>query len=173
MPQFFLFLLLAIAVSACSNPADVTDMVYSVPEANKVTNTSKYYQNIAVEKVTGGSEASFYSDTKISNSQLKEALEQSLQTANMHSTSSNSLYQLTAEIVALQQQSFGENPKTEAHIKFILQNKKTRTTVFAETYTQDNFATNKDALKRGKKVEIATERAIKGAIHKLMDRLLM
>ncbi|AIK96160.1 hypothetical protein [Candidatus Odyssella acanthamoebae] len=173
MPLFFLFLFVAIAVSACSNPADVSDMVYTVPEKNKVTKTSRYYQNIEVEKVTGGSETSFYTDTKISNTQLKEAIEQSLQAANMQSTSSNSTYHLTAEIADLQQQSFGESPKTEVHIKFTLQNKKTKATVFAETYTNDNFATNKDALRRGKKVEIATERAVQGAIHKLLDRLLM
>ncbi|MBW8308426.1 MAG: hypothetical protein K0M45_02085 [Candidatus Paracaedibacteraceae bacterium] len=171
MPLLFLFL--AITLSACSNPADMSDMVYSVSEKNKVTKTSKYYQNIQVEQVSGGSETSFYTDTKIGNSQLKEAIEQSLQAANLLSTNKDSLYRLTAKIVELQQQSFGESPKTEVQIKFTLQNTKTKATVFAETYTNDNFVTNKDALRRGKKVEIATERAVQGVIHKLLDRLLM
>ena len=171
MPFFLLFL--AIALSACSNPADVADMTYSVPEANKVTKASKYYQNIHVEQVSGGAETSFYTDTKIDNSQLQKAIEQSLQVANLLATSNTSIYRLTAEIVELQQQSFGETPKTEVRIKFTLQNTKTKATVFAETYGNDNFATNKDAFRRGKKVEIATERAVQGAIHKLLDRLLM
>lgn len=160
-------------LSACSSPADVSDMVYTVPESKKAAKSSKYFKNITVDKVTGGGDTEFYHDAKIGNAELKTAIEQSLKSANMLADSSDSVYHLTVELLELKQQSFGDRPNTDIHVKFILKNKKTNVNVFADAYHHDEFATNEDALRRGKKVEIATERAAKGVIHKLLDRLLM
>lgn len=162
-----------LGVSGCSSPADVEDMVYTVPENQRVTSSSKYYQNIVVEKVTGGSDTEFYHDAKIRDDHFKKAVEASLESANLLSSSSKAAYYLTAELQELQQQSFGERPNTGIQVKFILRNHKTGNNVFADTYQSNAAATNKDAVRRGKKVEIATERAAQGVIHKLMDRLLM
>lgn len=166
-------LLLCLIVAGCSSPADVSDMVYTIPEKKKVTNSSKYYKNIVVEKVSGGEETEFYNDAKIDNESFKQAIEESLKSGNLLSEDGKGIYHLTVDITKLDQQSFGEKPKTEVFAKFTLLNTKTKANVFSDTYDDDAFATNKDALRRGEKVEIATERAARGVIHKLTDRLLM
>ena len=166
-------ILVVLTLAGCSSPADVSDMVYTIPEKKKVTKASKYYQNIVVESVTGGEETEFYNDAKIDNDSLKKAIEDSLKSGNLLSEDGKGVYHLTAEITKFNQQSFGERPNTDIYIKFTLLNTKTKVNVFSDTYDNDDFATDKDALRRGEKVEIATERAAKGVIHKLTDRLLM
>lgn len=170
MPLVFLCFMLML--SSCSSPADISDMVYKAPEQKKVTTKSKYFKNVFVKKVTGGSDTEFYNDAKISNSHFKKAIEESLEAANILGTPDRSTYALTAEIVDFNQQSFGSKPTTAIHVKFTLHNEKHGDNVFADTYGDDEFATDKDSLRRGEKVEIATERAAKGVIHKLLDRFL-
>ncbi|MBX3487715.1 MAG: hypothetical protein KF798_07425 [Candidatus Paracaedibacteraceae bacterium] len=165
--------LLCLVVAGCSSPADISDMVYTIPEKKRATSASKYYNNVVVEKVTGGEETEFYNDAKIDNDSFKQAIEESLKTGNLLSEDGKGAYHLTVDIAKFDQQSFGEKPKTEIHVKFTLLNTKTKVNVFSEVYDDDAFATNKDAWRRGAKVEIATERAAKGVIHKLTDRLLM
>lgn len=168
-----IFFVLMAFLAGCSSPADMSDMVYVIPEKSRVTNASKYYKNIVVVKVSGGAETEFYDDAKIDNTSLKNAIEESLKSGNLLSENGKGTYHLTAEIVKFNQQSFGEKPNTDIHVKFTLLNTKTKVNVFSDTYDDDAFATPKDAWRRGEKVEIATEKAAKGVIHKLTDRLLM
>ena len=166
-------ILLCLIIAGCSSPADVSDMVYTIPEKKKVTNTSKYYTNVVVEKVAGGEETEFYNDAKIDNDSFKKAIEESLKSGDLLSEDGKGVYHLTVDITKFDQQSFGEKPTTKLFVKFTLLNTKTKVNVFSEVYDDDAFATNKDAWRRGEKVEIATERAAKGVIHKLTDRFLV
>lgn len=173
MPLFLLLFILLFLPSCSTCPANVADMTYTAPESKKVASSSKYYHNIIVDKVSGGSPTSSYGDVKVGNPQFKLAIERSLKSANMLATSQKATYHLTAEIVNFEQQSFGNSPKTTIKVKFTLLNKKTNVNTFSDTYENDDCADNKDAFRRGKKVEIATEKAVRGTIQKLLDRLLM
>jgi hypothetical protein len=170
----FVILILALSILPFSvQSAEAGAMVYTVPTAQRVTGSSKYYQNIVVDQVTGGSETKFYTNAKIGNDQFKQALEKSLKSANMLSTLKTCTYHLTVALVTLDQQSFGEDPHTAVKVTFTLKNMKTGVAVFADTYDDNDSATTKDSLWRGKKVKLATERAARGVIHKVLDRLLM
>ena len=110
---------------------------------------------------------------KVSDSDFKLALEQSLMGAKLLSTTqSNNKYTLAVKLISLDQPFIGIDMKVTATVQYILEEKLTGQRVYFSTSVSPFTATFSDSVLGVKRLGIANEGAVRENIEKIIDELL-
>jgi hypothetical protein len=170
MEKLFLTLVLLGFLTGCAAPAKIENM--SVNTISKLPTDSILRSSIGQVDVTGGSDTNPMWVSKVSSIAFQRALEESLKAAGLWSTlGPGSRYQLTADLLSLDQPAFGLDLKVTANVSYRLIERKSRKEVFSKTIKKSHTASFSDSFLANERLQIANEGAIKANIFDLIHDL--
>jgi hypothetical protein len=163
---------IVLQLSGCATPAEVSSMTAYVNSNQQAAPTSPYINNIVVSSVSGGSETNPLWTSQVSSEDFKAALENTLRSAKLLSTSEGSRYQLAAEIKALDQPLIGFTMTVNMTVQYMLKDKQTGSVVFRDQINSSFTSTVGDAFVGSTRLRITNEGAVRNNFDLLLKKLL-
>lgn len=139
---------------------------YSVASSN-----SKLHKKVSVGDVSGGTKTNPLWVSKVSNEDLKLALEDSLNKSNYASIDVSPEYRLDAKLVELKQPMVGANLKVSSVVQYKLTEIKSGKEVFNKSISAIYTAKFSSSFFAGTRLKIANEGSIKTNIEQLLQDL--
>lgn len=175
MSKLVYLILVVASLSGCATSARVDHMVATKVDVSKVSNETPLKNNIWLKNMSGGDSTKPLLLPKVSDSDFKLALEQSLKEAKLlASTQSNGNYTLDVKLISLDHPIFGMEMKATvtATVQYILEEKSTGKRIYFSTIVSPFTATFSDSALGAGRLGIANEGAVRKNIEKLIDELL-
>ncbi len=170
MNQLLLPLFLVGFLTGCAAPARIENM--AVNRAPTLSSSSVLQNSIGQVEVTGGLDTNPLWVSKVSSIAFQRALEESLKSAGLMSQlGSGSRYQLTADLLRLDQPAFGLDLKVSANVRYTLIERASRKEVFTKVIDKAHTASFSDAFVATQRLQMANEGAIKANIYELIKDL--
>ena len=160
----------AFELSGCASNASIEQMTYNNNTTEK-PNKVALINNISIPTVTGGKETNPLWTSQINNENFKQALEASLQKANLYHMVNGEKYQLTANLLNLDQPFMGLDLKVTLQVHYNLQDKKSNQIIFNKNITSSYTATFSDSPVAITRLKIANEGAARENIQQLIKEL--
>lgn len=161
MKNIFVFFLIALSVllSGCATNAIPQKMAATNLPTNQPKNKLLLH-SITVDQVTGGHETNPLWVSKVNNDGFKQALETSLQSANLYSMSKNEAkYKLDVVLGELKQPFFGANFTVFCQAHYLLMDLKTQQKIYDKNITSDYTAKYSDNIIGSMRLQLANEGA--------------
>jgi hypothetical protein len=163
----------AIAITGCTSPARVDQMTASGGLFRTVPTDSPLKSNMGIKDVTGGRETNPMWISNVSSSDFERALEDSLRSAGLlNPIPSSGRFQLTADLVRLDQPIFGFDMTVTAAVRYSVVERNSGKEIYARLIPTPFTATVSDAFVGATRLKIATEGTIKKNIEALIDELI-
>ncbi|WP_090141697.1 hypothetical protein [Limnohabitans sp. DM1] len=163
-------LLMAGLLVACAGPARIEQMAVHDKLSKPVSEELK--GSIGRVEVTGGMETNPLWASKVSSDAFQRALEESLKANgffNPHFSSSQ--YELTADLLGLDQPAFGLDFTVRSNVRYSLINKKTRKVALTKVISSNHTTKFSEAFAAAQRMQLANEGAIKANIFQLIQEL--
>ena len=168
--QSTLALTLASVLVGCAAPARVEQMAVSQVANYKAA--PELRSNIGNIEVTGGTDTNPMWASKVSSSAFQRALEESLKAAGLfNNLGASSRYQLTADLLNLNQPAFGLDVTVSANVRYSLVEKSSRKEIFSKVIQETYTAKFSDAFAGAERLKLANEGAIRANIAALINEL--
>lgn len=158
------------SLSGCASNANVGAMVYHPQKFNTPKRLS-LLTNIDVKKVEGGQETQALGMSKISNSNFKAALLQSLQSAHLYKAFPKAQYALTADVKDLDQPYLGLNMTVKFKVHYHLQDIKKNMAIYDKDIVTSYTAKLNDSLSGVERLRMANEGAARVNIKRFIEDL--
>lgn len=160
------------ALSSCATAPDVKDMVVDAHSEESRTYDQNLHNQIIVKSVSGGDITNPMWTSEIESEGFKKALVESLKAAGLLSPDENAAnFQLSVEILAVDQPMFGFDLTVTASVKYVLKAADKADEILHETLISKHTATMSDAFYGPERLKIANEGAVKNNIRQLLDEL--
>lgn len=175
MKNFYKVLAVALVIllAGCANPARVDQMTASGGLSRTVPKDSPLKGSIGVKDVTGGRETNPMWVSSVSSADFGQALEDSLRTAGLlNPVPSSGRFQLTADLVRLDQPMFGFDMTVTATVRYSVVERSTGKEIYARVIPTPFTATVNDAFVGATRLKLASEGTIKKNIEALIDELI-
>lgn len=154
----------------CAAPARIEQM--AVSHVANYQSAPELGSNIGNVEVTGGSDTNPMWTSKVSSSAFQRALEESLKAAGLfNNLGASSRYQLTADLLNLDQPTFGLDMTVSANVRYSLVEKSSRKEIFSKLIQETYTAKFSDAFAGAERLKLANEGAIKANIKVLINEL--
>ena len=169
--------LLAIAATlsaGCATAARPGNMVVNADSLPVPPASFSLAQTLRVASVSGGKATNPMWKSKIGNAEFRAALEQSLRAAQLLAVSSDGVqYLLDAELVRVDQPSFGFNLTVTMTVNYKLSEAATGRLVWRDSVAASHTAQFSEALAGVKRLRLANEGAARANIAELIDSLFL
>lgn len=134
---------------------------------------TKIKNNISIKDVTGGKETSPMWTSQVGSSDFQRALENSLRVTGLLSPiGSNGSYQLTADLISLDQPMIGFDMTVTATVRYSLIEKISGKEIFTRSIPTPYTAKMGDAFIGSERLKIANEGAVRKNIEELIAELV-
>jgi hypothetical protein len=157
-------------ITGCASNAAPKQMAY-IPHTMQKPHNRAFANNITLGSIGGGKETNPLWESKVNNSGLKDALEESLQNANLYASSDKAKYTLNATLNKLDQPIMGLDMTVKSDIHYSLINNNTKQVMYDKNIASSYTASWK-TLYGVARLKEANEGAIRTNIEKLMNDLL-
>ncbi len=147
-----LVLIAALYITGCATGAKVENMVYQGEEKSY---TEELKDNVEVTGVLGGQKTNPAWTSEISDAAFSGALQQSLRAQGL--LADDGQYELSVNMVKVEQPLIGLNLKVTTHIRYILTDTATDSVVFDELIAAPHTATIGDAFAAVTRLRLANE----------------
>jgi hypothetical protein len=155
---------------ACAGPARVEQM--AVRNALPQPASTKLKGSIGRIEVTGGMETNPMWASKVSSTAFQRALEESLKAAGFFNAyPSSGPYELTADLLGLDQPAFGLDLTVSANVRYALIDKKTRQVAFTKVILARHTTKFSEAFAATQRMQMANEGAVKANISQWIQEL--
>lgn len=158
------------AISGCASNATAARMAYVQHSVQKPHNRA-FVNNITVGAVDGGKETNPLWASKVNNSGLKSALEESLQNANLYASTDKAKYTLNATLNKLDQPLMGFNLTVKSNIHYSLVDDNTKQVIYNKNIDSSYTASLVETPYAVARLKKANEGAIRTNIEKFMSDL--
>jgi hypothetical protein len=170
---FALFLGFAtLTLNGCASNATVEGM--TLTELPKVAGANKkLFRALDVQEVKGGKETNPLWTSQISNTEFKQALEQSLTNAGFHSEASGgkARYSLQVQLEKVEQPLFGLDMTVTTLIRYILTDTVKNRVIVNQEVTSSYTGTFQDAFYGVKRLRLANEGSARNSISQVVTLL--
>lgn len=156
-------------LAGCATGAKMENMTYSGGAEGQITYDEPLKDQVAVESVAGGKKTNPAWTSEIDNVAFEGALKASLESQGLYSESGR--YQLSAELLKVDQPMFGLDFTVTTYVKYQLLDTQTDKVVFSKTIAAPYTATVGDAFAGVKRLRLANEGSGKENIRKLLSEL--
>ncbi len=143
----------------------------NVTEATTISEGSKLHNAISLGEVSGGNKGNVSMNTKMSNSELSDALFESLSAHKMIAKQGGD-YKLDAVLVKLKQPLAGFDMTVTSTVQYILTDMKTNEPVFDQTVTEAYTAKMGDNFIGALRAKMAVEGSVKANISAMLEQLV-
>ncbi len=157
-------------LSGCASNANVGQMTYA-PQTFKTPKRLSLLTNIDVKNVEGGQETQALGVSKISNNNFKAALVQSLQSAHLYKTLRKAQYNLTADVMNLDQPYVGLDMTVKFKVHYRLEDVKKKVYIYDKDVISSYTAKLNDSLSGVERLRMANEGAARENIKKFIQDL--
>lgn len=158
-------------LAGCAAPARIEEM--AIQGSSLQSPNSPLRKSVAVTEVTGGRETNAMWSSQVSSESFRRALELSLRNVGLSDPlASGSKYQITADILQINQPLMGINMTVSADVRYSLIEVATRKEVFSKVITATYTARFSDAFAGSERLRLANEGAAKANIQILTNELL-
>ncbi len=160
-----------LVLAGCASPARTENM--AVHQSVSRTQNMELRGKVTVLEVTGGTDTNPMWMSKVSSSAFHQALEDSLRAAGlMDAVGARGQYQLTADLLSLNQPTFGGFDMTVgSSVRYSLVERSTRKEIFSKVIQADYTAAFSESFLGSTRLQLANEGAIRKNITKLIDEL--
>jgi hypothetical protein len=157
------------AISGCASNATASRMAY-IPQTQTIQkpHNRAFINNITVGAVDGGKETNPLWTSKVNNSGLKSALEESLQKANLYASTDKAKYMLNATLNKLDQPMIGFNLTVKSNIHYNLIDNNTKQVVYNKNVDSSYTASLVETPYAVARLKKANEGSIRANIEKFM-----
>lgn len=165
--SYFIVLLAATMLAGCASPARIDQMTASRTTFGTASIDPKLKSEISVREVTGGRETSPMWTSQVGSAEFRRALENSLQAHGLLGVSGR--YQLTADLVRLDQPIMGFDMSVTATVRYFLVDRVNRQELFSKTLPTTFTASVSDAFVGTERLRMANEGAVRKNIEALIN----
>lgn len=158
------------ALAACSSNVRTTALVAEATPTSLVQSDSPIHQNISIGQVTGGQETASIGLTKVSNSEFRKALQDSMLLANALGGKDANLT-VDAQLEKLDQPQLAVNLEVTSIIFYRVRSVNTGAIVFQERITTPFKTKFTESLVRSERQRLANEGSIKANIQSFLEKL--
>lgn len=160
-------------LSGCDMVPTSCEMIYCVPHEHIAPEKSKFYNNIELLRVWGGGETNCENASLLQDIALRCALEKSLECAHVLSPTEFATYSLEVEQVSLDIRSEGTFQQVRLLLRATLKNSTKNVILFNDIVETYAIATYQEAMVPASRIRIAIEKAAKGCIEKILEKILL
>lgn len=160
----------SIFMIGCAGAAKVEQMVVPRHESSFLMAKGELKDNINLTEVSGGKETNPLWKSNIGNKEFKEALIQSLKDAQYFG-GEDSNYQLSANLLKVDQPFAGINLTVTTEVEYILIEKNSGQEILKETITASYTAGFSESAIAVKRLRLANEGSVRTNIHELLKSL--
>ncbi|WEM41137.1 hypothetical protein PTW35_10840 [Photobacterium sp. DA100] len=153
----------------CASPAQVENM--KIDDSVNMTFDEKLTNAIAVNQVDGGEETNPLWTSEIGNAEFESALKHSLQLLTLIAKDGQPEYELSAQLMEVDQPSFGLDMEVTSSIRYVLIEKSSQDVVFDEVIVAPYTATFGDAFSGVERLRMANEGSAKSNITHFLEKL--
>jgi hypothetical protein len=165
-----LVLTLTSILTGCAAPARIDQIAANKVYSNQAA--SELRGNIGNIEVTGGTDTNPMWASKVSSSAFQRALEESLKAAGLFNTfGASSRYQLTADLLNLDQPVFGLDMTVSSNVRYSLVERTSRKEIFSKVIQANYVAKFSDAFAAAQRLQLANEGSIRANIVALIEEL--
>lgn len=159
-------------LGGCASNPDVRDMTISAPAIAAHSENTPLRENITVTEVKGGHETNPLWTSEIDNDGFKEALERSLLASLLYAPDEGAArYQLSAEILSVEQPLIGASLTVTTTVEYSLYDKERGQLVFNEWIKTPYTAEFGDAFSFDERLKMANEGSARENITQLINKL--
>ncbi|WP_231566667.1 hypothetical protein [Vibrio variabilis] len=159
----------AVLMFGCASPAQVKNM--KVDESVNLAFDENLNSAIELNQVGGGEETNPMWTSEIGNKEFEAALKSSLKSQYLLSRDSQSIYELSATLMEVEQPTFGLDMEVTSTVRYILVEKSTNQIIFDELIKAPFTATFGDAFSGVERLKVANEGSAKSNITKFLQKL--
>ena len=169
--ELLLVATVAATLSACATAADPTAMALAAPTPTDKPFPSQLQHAMCARSITGGEETNPMWASKVGNDGFKTALSSSLDAAGLLAASdSGCTYPIDANLLGLQQPSFGFDMTVTAHVNYKVYDSAGQPYLL-ETIDSPYTAKMGDAFAGTERLRLANEGSIRASIQLFFDKL--
>lgn len=153
----------------CASPAKVENM--KIDDSVNMTFDEQLTNSIAVNDVGGGEDTNPMWTSEIGNTEFESALKDSLQLLYLISKDDQPEYELSAQLMEVDQPSFGLDMEVTSSIRYVLVDKSSKEVIFDEVVVAPYTATFGDAFSGVERLRMANEGSAKSNITGFLEKL--
>ena len=164
-------LLLCVSACATSTGSMPGAMVAPLTKETLIEEKSALYGSVSIGTVAGGEETNPLTGSKVSNEAFREALRRSLAAHAMLADDQGGLI-LDAELVNLDQPSFGSTFTVSSTVIYVVRDVKAGRELLRETVTESFTVTRDESFVATERLRLANEGSIRASISTLIKLLV-
>lgn len=153
----------------CASPAQVENM--KIDDSTNMTFDEMLSNSIEVNEVGGGEETNPMWTSEIGNTEFESALKDSLKLLYLISKDDQPEYELSAQLMEVDQPSFGLDMEVTSSIRYVLVEKSSQEVLFDEVIVAPYTATFGDAFSGVERLRMANEGSAKSNITHFLEKL--
>lgn len=165
------FITLSVFLFSCASPAKMENMLVSKDQIGGVKFDQKLKKEINVDEVKGGDKTNPLWTSEIGNKEFKEALISTLDNAGLLADSINSGYELSANLLSVEQPFAGFDLEVTTVVEYSLIERKSGKEIMKEVLVASHTAGVGDSVLAVKRLRLANEGSAQKNIFMLIDVL--